>query len=715
MLWFSRFTVALAVVAGVPVPAAAAQPDVDAIVVLKDRPDLSGLPSGREARLSAVVRRLRVHADSTQQGVRTLLGLRQRQGQVATFTPLWIDNAVAVRATPAVIREIARRPDVAEVRPDTTIQAPAAAGGTSSVEPNLSVINAPALWDKGFRGQDVVVANLDTGVDVTHPDLANHWRGGTNSWYDPNGQHSSPADVNGHGTQTMGVLTGATTGVAPDAKWIAVKIFNDRGSASTSAIHLGFQWLLDPDGNPATPDAPNVVNASWTSAGAGCVLDFQPDLRSLRAAGILPVFAAGNYGPTSGTVYSPANLPEAFAVGDTDNSDALDLYSSRGPSACAGAVAPKLVAPGVDIRTTDLYGSYLSDTGTSVAAPHVAGTLALLLNAFPGISADRQEAALLSGAHPLGAPSDFGSGRLDALAAYQWLVNAPDFTMTVSPSSVTIPPGGTASYDVSVTPVNGFTGDVSLSLTGLPNWTFTPPVIPGGSGTSRLTVTSDSAGPHPFTFTGTSGSVVRRTSADLTVQAPPDFSVGVTPSSQSVASGTSAVYTVSVGSLNGFTGSVALSLSGLSSGSASFTPSSVTGAGNAQLTITSAPPGTYSLTITGASGGVSHAVSATLTVFVRDFTLSASPASITVSRGQTAAYTLSTSAIGGFTGTVTLSSTGAPYGSTSSFTTNPITTPGSSTLRVRTTGSTSRGTYTIRVTGTSGSSAHQSTVTLVVH
>ena len=179
MLWFSRFVVALAVVAGVPVPAAAAQPDVDAIVVLKDRPDLSGLPSGREARLSAVVRRLRVHADSTQQGVRTLLGLRQRQGQVATFTPLWIDNAVAVRATPAVIREIARRPDVAEVRPDTTIQAPAAAGGTSSVEPNLSVINAPALWDKGFRGQGVVVANLDTGVDVTHPDLAHHRRRST--------------------------------------------------------------------------------------------------------------------------------------------------------------------------------------------------------------------------------------------------------------------------------------------------------------------------------------------------------------------------------------------------------------------------------------------------------------------------------------------------------------------------------------------------------
>src|SRR5262249_35460168 len=150
----------------------------------------------------------------------------------------------------------------------------------------------------------------------------------------------------------------------------------------------------DPDGNPNTADAPNVVNNSWTMMTASCTLDFQPDLASLRAAGILPVFAAGNYGPTAGTVQSPANLPEAFSVGGTDNMDALYSYSSRGPSSCAGTTAPKLTGPAVSVHTSDLYGSYVNDTGTSVAAPHVAGALALLLSAFPHLSATQQEAAL---------------------------------------------------------------------------------------------------------------------------------------------------------------------------------------------------------------------------------------------------------------------------------------------------------------------------------
>ena len=119
----------------------------------------------------------------------------------------------------------------------------------------------------------MVVATLDTGVDLTHPDLAGAWRGGANSWYDPNGEHpTTPVDVNGHGTWTMGVMVGgdaggSSIGIAPDAQWIAAKIFNDRGIATTVGIHLAFQWLLDPDGNPATADAPNVVNDSWSAPG----------------------------------------------------------------------------------------------------------------------------------------------------------------------------------------------------------------------------------------------------------------------------------------------------------------------------------------------------------------------------------------------------------------------------------------------------------------
>ena len=177
---------------------------------------------------------------------------------------------------------------------------------------------------------------MDTGVDASHPDLSGRYRGGTNSWYDPYGQHSSPTDINGHGTWTMGVMVGggaggSAVGMAPDARWIAVKIFNDRGQASVSAIHQGFQWLLDPDGNPATADAPQVVNNSWGMSSPGCDLTFQPDVQALAAAGILPVFAAGNFGPGVGTGVSPANYPESLAVGALASGGGVLGSSSRGP------------------------------------------------------------------------------------------------------------------------------------------------------------------------------------------------------------------------------------------------------------------------------------------------------------------------------------------------------------------------------------------------
>ena len=101
------------------------------------------------------------------------------------------------------------------------------------------------------------------------------------------------------GVMVGGDAGGTSIGVAPDARWIAAKIFNDHGAATTAGIHLGFQWVLDPDSDPGTPDAPNVVNNSWTLSSPGCNLEFQLDLQNLRAAGILPVFAAGNAGRSS--------------------------------------------------------------------------------------------------------------------------------------------------------------------------------------------------------------------------------------------------------------------------------------------------------------------------------------------------------------------------------------------------------------------------------
>ncbi|HEV8173993.1 MAG TPA: S8 family serine peptidase [Actinoplanes sp.] len=714
---------------------------VKAIVVLRAQVDSSTVraPSRRQRQV-ALVRALRARAASGQTGVLALLRQRRAQGLVADSVPLWVINAVAVTATPSVLGELANRADVKQIEPDLVVQAPfpAALATTEQapVEPNVDAVNAPAMWNLGFSGQGTVVATMDTGVDGSHPDLAASWRGGTNSWYDPNGEHPTvPTDVNGHGTSTMGVIVGGSAGgtsigVAPGAKWIAVKIFNDRGSATTSRIHQGYQWLLDPDHNPATADAPDVVNNSWTGAAGGCVLDFQPDLRNLRAAGILPVFSAGNYGPAPSTVLSPANLPEALAVGAVDDAGVIDPSSSRGPSACDQRIVPGLVAPGVGVRTTDLYGGYLDASGTSLAAPHVTGALALLLSAFPDLSADRQQGALESSAVDLGdaGPDNaYGHGRLDALAAYNWLATAPDFTVGVSPAQATTAPGGTVSYTASVAGVNGFTGDVALTLSGLSGaqagWTISPSVVTGGAGSAQITVVTSASiapGSYPLTITATSGGLSRTAAARLVVTAPPDFALAATPSSGSAAAGSATTYTVAVTGMNGFTGTVTPSVTGLPGtvGTASFSPSTVTGSGSTTLTIAtlaSAPPGTYALTVTGTSGAISHAAGITLVVTpAPDFSLTASPTSVSVLRRQTAYYTVTSTPVGGFASPVALSLTGAPSGTSVSFTPNPVAASGSSTLRVTPGGFTPRGTFTLRVKGTSGALTHQATVTLVV-
>ncbi len=416
---------------------------ITVIVQLRQQAKLPpGKNIGRAEQASAVVDALKVTAEKTQGAVRNLLEAKKSEGSVQSYLPFWVFNGFSVTATADVIQALAQHPDVLSITPDAVDVVPASLpGALSNPEANISLINAPALWSRGFTGQGVVVASMDSGVSLAHTALASRWRGGSNSWYDPYGQHpSAPADVSGHGTWTMGVMVGgdedgSSIGVAPGAQWIAVKMFNDAGASTATAIHQGYQWLLDPDGNPATDDAPQVVNNSWTFATPGCNLDFEPDLQALRAAGILPVFAAGNGGPGSGSSYSPANNPSAFAVGAINNSSVIYGLSSRGPTTCGGSsgVFPELVAPGVNIYTTDLAGFYTTASGTSLAAPHVTGGLALLLSAFPTLTVSQQESALLSSAFDLGAagPDDvYGYGRLDLLAAYNLLAPAPPPTLT---------------------------------------------------------------------------------------------------------------------------------------------------------------------------------------------------------------------------------------------------------------------------------------------
>jgi serine protease AprX len=460
------------------------------IVTLRQRADLRRVAGGNRARrLQWVIRALQATADTTQGRLTSLLIKRRDQGLVSSFVRFWVFNGFSVTATGEVIDELAKHPDVLSISPDDIQIVPAAYG---TPEPNISLINAASLWNLGITGQGVVVANMDSGVDVSHADLAARWRGGSDSWFDPYGQHpTTPTDLSGHGTGTMGIMVGGdaggtSIGVAPRAQWVAVKIFNDSGKSTTTAIHQGFQWLLDPDGDPNTADAPQVVNNSWTYANAGCYLEFEPDLQALRAAGILPVFAAGNGGPYTNSSYSPANNPSAFAVGATNNNDQIYAYSSRGPTTCGGSTGPfpEMVAPGVNIRTTGLYGAYITNSGTSFAAPHVAGGLALLLSAYPGLTAAEQESALINSALDLGtvgADNVYGYGRLDLLAAYNWLATIPTATpaLTDAPAPTATPtlsPTDTAMPAPSDTPPPADTATPTAAPTATP--TNIPTVLP---------------------------------------------------------------------------------------------------------------------------------------------------------------------------------------------------------------------------------------------
>jgi len=229
-------------------------------------------------------------------------------------------------------------------------------------------------------------------------------------------------DGHGHGTHVTGTAVGGqdnagtAIGVAPGAKWIAVKTLNDAGYGYDSWIHAAFEWIMAPAGNPAL--APDVVNGSWGGPDAANEA-FRPDLQALRAAGIVPVFAAGNEGPARSSLRNPGSYPEAIAVGATDDLDQVAAFSSRGPSPWS-EVKPEIAAPGVQIRSSLPGGGYGLHSGTSMATPHVGGLVALLLQADPSLTVSDVENILTTTARPLGDEvpnNDTGWGRIDAYRA----------------------------------------------------------------------------------------------------------------------------------------------------------------------------------------------------------------------------------------------------------------------------------------------------------
>ena len=413
------------------------QAEVDVIILLETTggPNLLSLP-GRPETYADNRSRIQADCDAAAQ---FFLEQANAQGIVlGHVTPFWLAPFVAVTVHAGDLATLEQLPGVTAIIEDAPIEliAPRSAVSVSAAADATSAgqlaIHAQEAWARGYTGKGTIVASIDTGVDGYHPALAGRYRGlkvGPGAaWMDPSG-NLFPNDLAGHGTHTMGTVVGRdgtdTIGIAPDAEWIAAGVV-DRGKSFGETIQdllEAFQWLADPDGNPETQsDLPDVVLNSWgipKGVLPACDATFWDVVDNLENLGIVVIFAAGNEGPLSSTLRLPADRGDAplkcFSVGAVNGADpdlAAALFSSRGPVTCnSGIIKPELMAPGVNIRSCKAGGGYQLLTGTSMAAPHVAGAVALLRQANPDATPDEIKQALIQSAYDLGeAGPDFVTG-----------------------------------------------------------------------------------------------------------------------------------------------------------------------------------------------------------------------------------------------------------------------------------------------------------------
>lgn len=405
----------------------------------------------KQAQVAEALTQVKLRNQQTQRPLVQRLSVLE---DVVNVRSRWIVNLVGFSASPEKIREIATYPEVAAIYYDEpweveqVLEESMAMTVPGGVEPGIRAVNADKMWALGYTGFGGVAFTADTGVDPFHPALNYKYagyEGRTGAWYDFTGRTEFPFDCGDHGTHVSGTILGVdriaedTIGVAYNAHWLGGAILCGVGTADNIGA---FEWAIDPDGDfETTDDRPVVINNSWRDpsiADEECTNTnpYPVILDNLEAAGIAVVFSAGNSGPDASTITPPHNynagLVNAFTVGALNQiSTGIAEFSSRGPALCIRDsvqldIKPEVSAPGQNVRSCLPEGGYGFKSGTSMAAPHVAGAILLLNEAFPSLDGETLKLALYHSAVDMGEPGEdntFGMGIIDVFAAYNYLID----------------------------------------------------------------------------------------------------------------------------------------------------------------------------------------------------------------------------------------------------------------------------------------------------
>jgi subtilase family serine protease len=549
-------------------------------------------------------------------------------------------------------------------------------------------------------------------------------------------------------------------------------IFNAMATASPLNAQLSSSWTWSPaDPNTDNPyfeefaaQGQNLFQAAGDSGKWGSSSEIFPAddvyVTSVGGTDLETSGAAGPWASETAWVDGGGGIsPDQFAIPSWQTSAASSCSSCsntyrNGPDVSANANFTFYVCADQTTCTANEYG------GTSFATPMWAGYLALvnqqsvangnktlgfinptLYSIGLSSSYDSDFHDITSGSNGYSATTGYdlatgwgspnGSGLLNALAGS----STPGFTLTSSPSSLTVTEGGSGTSTITVNDLGGFSGGVTLAASGLPGGVTAAFSTNPATSTSTLTLTASSTattGTAAVTITGTSGSLTATTTVALTVNtaSSPNFSVSASPSSVTVTEGTGGTSTITITSSGGFDSATTLSASGLPSGvTATFSTNPVTPPANGSATSTvtltassTAAVGTATITITGTSGSTTHSTSIALTVNAssgtKNFTLLLSPSSFTVDERGSVSTTLTVTSVNGFNSAVDLSVNEFPSGVSATATANPVTPPANGSATVTITWSASRraptGTTTIELIGTSGSLSNSIPVTITV-